>query len=151
MQNLLDILACPACRSKLEPESHFLICAACGLTYPLPDAPPVDMRLRARKSVCATVEVGGTLPPSAAQGPLPSNPEPEIDWMGFRPPRHLSESLLSYFPRARSSNSRMLDLGCGAALHRSVGLRAGFEYVGMDYRNVSADVLGDAHALPFAD
>jgi SAM-dependent methyltransferase len=45
----------------------------------------------------------------------------------------------------------MLDLGCGSGLHRSVIERAGFKWIGLDFRTPEATFLGDAQALPFKD
>jgi SAM-dependent methyltransferase len=58
---------------------------------------------------------------------------------------------MSHFPRARAQDSLMLDLGCGDTVHREVAEHAGFEYVGLDIDAPEAPILGDAHALPFAD
>lgn len=38
---LLDLLACPACRGRLEAEADRLRCASCGLRYPVRDGIPV--------------------------------------------------------------------------------------------------------------
>ncbi|MCG5218403.1 Trm112 family protein [Streptosporangium sp. KLBMP 9127] len=50
---LLEILACPACKSPLRAETHDdeLICtsAACGLVYPVRDDIPVLLVDEARK------------------------------------------------------------------------------------------------------
>jgi SAM-dependent methyltransferase len=59
--------------------------------------------------------------------------------------------LLSHFPKARNAGQIVLDLGCGTSLHRGVCEHAGFTYVGLDYSNPGAPILGDAHALPFRD
>ncbi|MBU1275946.1 MAG: Trm112 family protein [Proteobacteria bacterium] len=41
--DLLEILACPQCKQSVElgPDGAWLICAACGLRYPVRDDIPI--------------------------------------------------------------------------------------------------------------
>jgi len=43
----------------------------------------------------------------------------------------------------------ILDLGCGPRDQAAPIFYLGHRYVGLDYDNAAADLLGDAHALPF--
>jgi len=38
---LKDILVCPACHGELDEEESMLVCADCGLRYPVVDGVPV--------------------------------------------------------------------------------------------------------------
>jgi uncharacterized protein len=40
-EELLSILACPACKSKVVLENDLLVCNACGRRYPIRDGIPV--------------------------------------------------------------------------------------------------------------
>ena len=40
-QDLLDILACPACRAEVRLEDPFIVCTSCGLRYPVRDGIPI--------------------------------------------------------------------------------------------------------------
>jgi uncharacterized protein YbaR (Trm112 family) len=40
-QELLKILACPACQGDLVEENEKLICQKCGLKYPVKDGIPI--------------------------------------------------------------------------------------------------------------
>jgi uncharacterized protein YbaR (Trm112 family) len=40
-QDLLDILACPACKTAVTLEGEELVCAACGRRYPIRNDIPV--------------------------------------------------------------------------------------------------------------
>jgi len=96
------------------------------------------------------------LPPPCADAhvrfdPLPVNPVPEVDFRTFSVPERLTAELLSYFPKAKSRDSIMLDLGCGNGIHRVACERAGFEYLGVDRDSPAATILADAHALPLRD
>ena len=40
-QELLDILACPACKTPVQLEDQFIVCNTCGRRYPIRDGIPV--------------------------------------------------------------------------------------------------------------
>ena len=40
-QKLLDILACPACKTAVKLEADRLVCVQCGRRYPIRDGIPV--------------------------------------------------------------------------------------------------------------
>jgi uncharacterized protein len=40
-QDLLDILACPACRAEVRLEGDRIVCTSCGLRYPIRDGIPI--------------------------------------------------------------------------------------------------------------
>ena len=40
-RELLEILACPACKSPLAQQQDRLVCTGCGLRYPIRDGIPV--------------------------------------------------------------------------------------------------------------
>jgi uncharacterized protein YbaR (Trm112 family) len=40
-EELLEIMACPACRASLREEGDALVCAGCGLHYPVSEGIPV--------------------------------------------------------------------------------------------------------------
>jgi uncharacterized protein YbaR (Trm112 family) len=49
-QELLEILACPNCKAKLEEDGDCVVCASCGLRYPVRDGIPVLIIEEAEKS-----------------------------------------------------------------------------------------------------
>jgi uncharacterized protein YbaR (Trm112 family) len=46
---LLDIIVCPACHGSLSVQGEELVCADCGLAYPVRDDIPVLLVDEARK------------------------------------------------------------------------------------------------------
>lgn len=40
-KELLDILACPACKSDVKLNGEKIVCTKCGLRYPIKDGIPV--------------------------------------------------------------------------------------------------------------
>ena len=40
-KHLLDILACPACKTPVKEEGERLVCVTCGRRYPVKDGIPV--------------------------------------------------------------------------------------------------------------
>jgi len=83
---------------------------------------------------------------------LHDNPTPNVNFKNMTATKRLTREMLSYFPA--SQGGLILDLGCGDELvtvHRENCERAGFRYVGVDVSSSKADILADAHALPFKD
>ncbi|MBD8870278.1 Trm112 family protein [Nocardioides donggukensis] len=48
-QDLLDIIVCPSCHGTLRPAGEELVCAGCGLAYPVRDDIPVLLVDEARR------------------------------------------------------------------------------------------------------
>ena len=151
--SIWDCLICSSCGKKLESDSNGATCSACGLHYPYTESGSLDLRLQQQKTYSDTFSLGTPLLPDSnfQFDPLQANPDPEVDFSGVKLPRHLTKEILSYFPRAKSKDSMILDLGCGKAVHKDVAEHAGFEWVGLDYDAPEAQILGDAQALPFQD
>ena len=40
-QELLNILACPACKKEVKLESDFIVCSSCRKRYPIKDGIPI--------------------------------------------------------------------------------------------------------------
>ncbi|OGO25508.1 MAG: methyltransferase type 11 [Chloroflexi bacterium RBG_16_52_11] len=152
-EQILNILTCPFCSGSLEPGNGGSRCGNCGTIYPYTKSGTLDLRLKHPRPVTLTFEIGGNLPSIDALEfkPLIKSQTAAVDFSPIAVPYHLSEALMSYFPRAHNANSLMLDLGCGNGIHREVCEHAGFQYVGLDYDSPGAPFLGDAHALPFKD
>jgi SAM-dependent methyltransferase len=148
---LAQVLACPACLGSLRMDAVAAVCDACGAGFPHESEERLDLRLRRPRTVSVDFRIGAGLPdPSPIDWhALRLNEHAEVDFSGENIPNHLSKELLSHFPKARAAGQLVLDLGCGTSLHRGVCVRAGFTYVGLDYNNPGAPILGDAHALPF--
>jgi len=151
--NVWKHLVCSSCGHGLEVAGQGANCPGCGQEYPYTDSGSLDLRLQRPKNFADTFELGAQLLPEDGFDftPLQINPAPDVDFSGINTPRHLTKEILSYFPRAKSKDSLMLDLGCGKAVHKEVAERAGFEWVGLDYEAPEAPILGDAQALPFED
>lgn len=150
--NVWKTLRCSFCGSELKETPAGAQCLGCGLEYPDTPGHSLDLRLKKPKQCDFAFELGTPLKPEIPIEPLTAKSDPEVDFGGMSVPFHMTRELMSYFPRARSPGSLMLDLGCGDAVHRQLCERAGYEWVGIDYADSSrASILADAHALPFQD
>ncbi len=152
-KDIWNILICPYCTTSLKKLADRAMCEKCNVTYMCADSGALDLRLKRPKTYQLEFTVNAPLLCKSEFNfkLLSSNAEPEIDWSHYRLPRHFTPEIASYFPKAKYTNSIALDLGCGDAVHRGICEFAGFEYIGMDYDSPEAEVLGDAHALPFKE
>ncbi|MBL7155715.1 MAG: Trm112 family protein [Candidatus Omnitrophica bacterium] len=48
-KKLLDILACPSCKSDVKLENDKIVCIKCGLRYPIEDGIPIMLIDKAEK------------------------------------------------------------------------------------------------------
>jgi SAM-dependent methyltransferase len=146
-----NVLACSQCGQRLSKSTGSVECVGCGTRFRIEQNGSIDLRLQKPKTTKVEFRLGTPLAPADFSfTPLAANPHPEVDLATKKVPRHLSRALLSYLPRARSAESLALDFGCGTGLHRDVCEAAGFQWVGLDYSDPTAPILGDGHALPFA-
>ena len=75
---------------------------------------------------------------------------PVNSYSGPRALRDASE-LFSAAASGIHQGASLLDLGCGPRDQAAVAAHLGLRYVGIDYGSAQADILADAHALPFDD
>jgi SAM-dependent methyltransferase len=148
-----SLLRCARCHGVLRDEGDDgVACSACAARYPRAPGGALDLRLRRPKPVSLTVDVGEELATDGVDlAPLAELPASAALARIDRIPWRLSRALLSHLPEAPAGGGIALDLGCGAGIHREVCERLGYDWVGLDYHEASAPILGDAHALPFAD
>lgn len=145
-----SILACCQCGAALSHCPEGAQCATCSTRFGRTAHGGLDLRLKGIKKFPFEFELGTRAPEDFPFVPMPMNPRPEVEFPMRQVPWHLTPQLLSHFPRARSTSSFALDLGCGSGLHRFVCEQAGFRWVGLDYTAEDAPIVGDGHALPFA-
>lgn len=152
-ENAWRAMQCPDCRHELRRISEGADCSSCGARYPRRASGALDMRLKKSKRIQHEYVLGEPLlaPPGVDFRLLREKRAPAVDFGELSVPYHLTRALMSHFPRAGSRGDLALDLGCGTALHRPVCEAAGFEYLGLDHDSDMAQLLGDAHALPFRD
>lgn len=75
---------------------------------------------------------------------------PQVTYSGPRAARDSSE-LFSVAEPWLSRGAKLLDLGCGPRDQAIPAEHCGAQYVGIDYSSTRADLLADAHAIPFGD
>ncbi len=140
-------LVCPDCRAPLRTLDDGFHCTSCE--YQSANQRPLDLRPRHPKPVVLSFTPRRTayLPHDLGQLPV-SRPEVTVERQTLsRDSRELLSAMAPFLP----TGARVLDLGCGPRDQFDPIHRLGWQYVGSDYEGSAADVLADAHALPFAD
>ena len=138
-----DCLACPDCEHDLHVGHASVTCARCG--YSTAVATPLDLRPRAphaRALAARVIAVGPAIVERCTLGP------PARAYAGPRPKRD-SSTLFSAVLDYCHPGARMLDLGCGPRDQAVPAEHLGLRYLGVDIGSPAADLLADAHALPF--
>jgi len=138
----LDILRCPDCGHDVGGAQDALRCSGCQRSFPLRRG---QLDLRASPSGSATVTLRAA--PSTAVWPPESAP-PDGAYRG--PLRERTNARHLSILATREGRLDVLDWGCGSAQYRPlVQDELGHRYLGIDIAGDDADVLADAHRLPF--
>ncbi len=139
----VDVLACPDCEGSLEIGVDDVSCVACGFSSRRQT--PLDLRPRARRARRFTVSapgVGAGIVERCTIGPPPAA------YSGPRGARDASGLFSAVIERCRPG-TRLLDLGCGPRDQAAPAAHLGLRYIGVDVDSPRADLLADAHAVPF--
>ena len=147
-----DVIVCPYCGGKLGRNGSDAECPACGTVYPRASSGQLDLRLRRPKQVSTTTTLGLEQPAAISCHPLDVNlrADPSLTASGTAT-GNVKPAAASWLLPERGDGELVLDLGCGSQPLRPLVESAGFTYVGLDYADPGSHLLGDAHALPFAD
>ena len=139
-----SILAYPDCGAGLSRrENSALWCAGCAVERSL--RPNADFFPRSSKMRAVELPTHFDLEPRLSRVALD---RPEVTYSGPRGQRDGSE-LLSVLSQTLAHPGKVLDLGCGPRDQAIPIMSLGHRYVGVDYSNAAADILADAHSLPF--
>ncbi len=136
-------LICSDCGHRLQIEGAEARCT--GGCDPRPLGSPPDLRPRGpiRRTIQHSLEVR----PAEILDRLSLEP-PKSTYAGPRPIRD-SDELFSAAAPSLPSGAALLDLGCGPRDQEVVASHLGLRYVGIDYDSPAADLLADAHSIPF--
>ena len=144
------LLACPDCRAPIPLWREEPSCSNCGFSRPpreLPAGSQPDLRplfagaLDVRLARHSPIDVGVELER------IDTSP-PRLAYLGPSAQRD-SRELLSAATSSLVSGARVLDHGCGPRDQAVCLDWLGCQYVGFDIAHPNADLLADAHALPF--
>ncbi|MCI0513322.1 class I SAM-dependent methyltransferase [candidate division KSB1 bacterium] len=152
-ESVWQSFACPDCNRPLTKKAYGALCDFCQLEYRFNENGALDLRLQRDKHYQLDLVLAKQALSDQTVKFIPTltKKSAAIDFSKVKNPWNLSPELMSYIPQARRRDRRVLDLGCGSTLHRGLCETAGYEYVGLDYFTPEAPILGDAHALPFAN
>lgn len=135
-------LACPECQRHLPLDAGR---CACGFTI-RPGA-PLDLRPQRPFTRSLQVRVGDS---PAAELARCRVERPAVTYSGPPATRDSSELFSAVAPWL-TADAKLLDLGCGPRDQAVAAEHYSLQYVGVDYSSPAADLLADAHAIPFED
>ena len=136
-----DRIVCPECGAPLA-----LADPRCECGFAALHSLPPDLRPRAPVMRSLPMPVQTSAPEALAQCDLE---RPRVTYGGPKPIRDSSELFSAVEPHLHRGQ-RLLDLGCGPRDQAPPAEHYGLLYAGVDYSSPAADLLADAHALPFA-
>lgn len=140
----LPHMCCPGCHGSIS-AGGIPTCLSCGFT----GSGVMDFRVLRNDTKTLALPVRLQEDPEEILKRIRIG-RPSIDYAGpsaRRDPRELFSVLRGRLEKGAA----LLDVGCGPRDQHGPAEFMGYRYVGIDYRNSAADLLADAHALPFRD
>ena len=138
------LLCCPQCGSDLKIDT-VISCSACDFH----DESDKDFRPRRPRKTQMVFTNMLVAQPTETLGQLDTT-LPDLTYNGpsaIRDSRQLMSEVNARLPRGGA----VLDLGCGPRDQFAPLSYLGFDYVGVDFNSPAADLLVDAHSIPFVD
>jgi SAM-dependent methyltransferase len=140
-----NFLICPDCHGQLSFQDGIVECRECS--YKKKVVEQLDLRPISPKSdKIIFPRLMSKLPSSCLENI--NTDKPLLTYKGPSAQRD-SRGLFSEIAQYLYPGSSLIDLGCGPRDQAAPANHLGYRYVGVDYSSPSADILADAHALPF--
>jgi SAM-dependent methyltransferase len=142
----MEALQCPDCGNAVSIGAE-IVCTDCDrrITFNR----PIDMRPNRTRRLTIELNTTTSSTPDHLLRTVRIGP-PDVTYEGPQAQRD-SRELISEMVKSIPAKSRVLDLGCGPRDQALPMDYLGYRYVGADYSNVAADLLVDAHSMPFSN
>ncbi len=142
---ILAILRCPDCGSELLVQPRGYGCSLC----PWASEDPRNLQPVSPRALTLTHRRQAPADPSQLLEAIATDPPP----LTYSGPSALRDSsaFLSELMARLQPGATVLDLGCGPRDQQRPIESFGFRYLGVDVDSAAADLLVDAHCLPFKD
>ena len=141
-----NLMRCPDCGGNLA-LAGTMFCGACQFSNLI----GTDLRMQSPSVACVSLTLPRKLSVDVAD--LLQQIDTTKPTITFDGPAALRDSreLMSEVADRLPSGGAALDLGCGPRDQALPLGHLGFRYVGVDFSNPAADLLADAHSIPFKD
>lgn len=154
-KQIIDVLACPRCKSSLH---STIKCDNCGIEFVQDGGTPKLFDPQFRKTIQFEFNASRTV----------IEEQKLQQYFNYPPTTELSDKLPYHFDPAHFKiineippQQRVLEIGCGGGQMREWFIQKGHQYIGVDISKVRVhewlqkfggpDILCDAHCLPFQD
>lgn len=138
-------LVCPDCRTDLQVRGS-VVCSKCGYSRPTES---IDYKPDLSNSLTIELPRPVSFDPTVTLNKL-NLETPDLTYDGPEAIRD-SRELMSEIQKYLNPGDKVLDLGCGPKDQAVPIAHLAYQYVGVDYSNPNADLLVDAHTIPFSD
>ena len=147
ISEIQEELVCPHCNGELYINSNKASCCDCERDFPRTKSGQIDFRLQNMEMRTMQVEIGNYNTYKDANFERTGNKRANVNEVDL--PQRMSPKLFSHIPVSGDENDLVLDLGCGSDTIQFAVEQKGYNWIGVDIEGEEADILADAHSLPF--